>query len=135
MHEPTLFVLYSFIFSCARHSTRPDSRLFFPSSATADVAAAAADAAAAAAAVQRYADPDLSPLGTRQALLLGEHIKTGAEPVAEHLRHCAELGSDRFAIFSSPMRRTLKTTWGLAREFQCFLVCLVVWFVTMRNSE
>ena len=119
----------SFIFTCARHFTRPDSRPFFPSSTTADVAAAATTAAA----VQRYADPDLSPLGTRQALLLGEHIKTGAEPVAEHLRHCAELGSDRFAIFSSPMRRTLKTTWGLAREFQCFF--WFVWFVTMRNSE
>lgn len=62
----------------------------------------------------RYSDPDLSELGTRQALLLGQHVKEGADPIAEHLRGWKAMG-DRFGLYSSPMRRALKTTWGLAR--------------------
>eukprot|EP00038_Savillea_parva_P019024 m.26194 g.26194 ORF g.26194 m.26194 type:complete len:335 (-) comp4298_c0_seq2:99-1103(-) len=62
----------------------------------------------------RFPDPNLSDLGTKQAVLLGNHVKTSTDPVSEHLREWKSLG-DRFALFSSPMRRALKTTWGLAQ--------------------
>lgn len=60
-----------------------------------------------------YPDPDLSPLGNVQAIRLGEHLAQSPDPISEHIRSWKDLG-DRFALYSSPMRRALKTTWGIS---------------------
>jgi len=61
----------------------------------------------------RHADPPLSPTGEEQVTQLKDYMATSEDPLPAYLRSQARGNSDRFAVFSSPMRRTLKTSYGL----------------------
>jgi len=61
----------------------------------------------------RFADPPLSAKGEKQAGALGDWVAASANPTAAALRRHAE--QQRLVFFTSPQRRCLLTSKGLAR--------------------